>query len=290
LWESFYFQTVPIVLNSPFIEVLRTKYNLPMVILNSWDEFDESKLNYSNYTFDDSYFEKLSLYEFKLNIVIKNMNTYSHVDNTNQPLDIKMNDLFTDDDRNGIFIELGAYDGLIQSNTAYFEYKKNWGGILIEPSRTQYELCKINRKNSIVLNYACVSNDYNEEYVCGDFNGSLMSSVDGKRNNMENLTKVKAITLEKILDENLNGRKINFLSLDTEGYELPILKGLNLEKYRPKYFLIEVYNFDFENIKNFMEAQSYNLICNFSNYNKTDNPSWDGSHNDFLFLDKLSKN
>jgi hypothetical protein len=85
LWESFYFQAVPVVLNSPFIEALRSEYNLPMVILNSWDEFDESKLNYSNYTFDDSYFEKLSLYKFKLNIVIKNMNT-------NQLLDIKLNE------------------------------------------------------------------------------------------------------------------------------------------------------------------------------------------------------
>jgi len=289
LWESFYFQTVPIVLKSPFIEVLRSNYNLPMVILNSWDEFDESKLNYSDYNFDDSYFEKLSFYNFKLNIVIKNMNTHSHVDNNNQPLDIKLNKLFTNDDKNGIFIELGAHDGLTQSNTAYFEYKNKWEGILIEPSVTQYELCKINRKNSIVLNYACVSNDYNEDYVYGDFNGSLMSSVNGQRNNAENLTKVKAITLEKILDENLNGRTINFLSLDTEGYELPILKGLNLEKYRPKYILIEVYRIDFENIKNFMESQNYNLICNFSNYNKKDNPGWDGSHNDFLFLDKFSK-
>ena len=36
---------------------------------------------------------------------------------------------------NGFFIELGAYDGLIQSNTAFFEKSKNWTGILIEVSR-----------------------------------------------------------------------------------------------------------------------------------------------------------
>ena len=41
------------------------------------------------------------------------------------------------------------------------------------------------------------------------------------------LIKVKATTLEKILDEHCN-TNIDFLSLDTEGYELEILKGLNL--------------------------------------------------------------
>jgi hypothetical protein len=91
------------------------------------------------------------------------MESYSNVDNERQPLDIKLDKLFTEEDKNGIFIELGAHDGIIQSNTAYFEYKYNWSGILIEPSFNQYELCKINRKNSIVLNYACVSNDYKEE-------------------------------------------------------------------------------------------------------------------------------
>jgi hypothetical protein len=115
-----------------------------------------------------------------------------------------------------------------------------------------------------------------------------MSSVVGKRINNKELIKVKAITLEKILDEHLNGRKINLLSLDTEGYELPILKGLNLSKYRPKYILAEIYNFDFENIKEFMILNKYELVCNFSNYNLKDNPGWDGSHNDFLFLDNFN--
>ena len=75
------------------------------------------------------------------------------------------------------------------------------------------------------------------------------------------------------------------MSLDTEGYELNILKGINLNLYRPKYMLIEVYNFDFDNICKFLKENEYNLLCNFSNYSKKTNHLWDGTHNDYLFVD-----
>ena len=78
---------------------------------------------------------------------------------------------------------------------------------------------------------------------------------------------------------------IDFLSLDTEGYELEILKGLNLLKYRPKLLLIEVYVKDYENIVTFLKLHNYSLQDNLTNYNKIDNPGWDGTHNDFLFKD-----
>jgi hypothetical protein len=35
-----------------------------------------------------------------------------------------------------------------------------------------------------------------------------------------------------------------------------------------------------------MFEKNYNLHSNFSNYNMSDNPRWDGSHNDYLFYDK----
>lgn len=47
--------------------------------------------------------------------------------------------------------------------------------------------------------------------------------------------------------------------------------------------LIEIYNFDYENILKYLKSFNYELICNFSSYNKKDNPCWDGSHNDYLF-------
>lgn len=83
----------------------------------------------------------------------------------------------------------------------------------------------------------------------------------------------------------LTDNTIDFLSLDTEGYELNILKGLNLTKYRPKYMLIEIYTKDYTDIVSFLMNHKYSLQCNFTNYNKTTNPHWDGTHNDYLFMD-----
>lgn len=210
--------------------------------------------------------------------------SYSHKDSKGVPLDSKLNILF-DNKRDGFYIELGAYDGLIQSNTAFFEKNLGWRGILIEPSFHGFKECIINRPNSICLNYACVSNDYKYDYVEGDFRyKNLMGSVGGKRLKSKDLVRVKASTLERLLDEHCHSN-IDFLSLDAEGYELEILKGLNLNKYRPNKMLIEVYTKDYDEIINLLNNHNYKLHSNFTNYNKIDNPGWDGTHNDYLFVD-----
>ena len=209
---------------------------------------------------------------------------YSHVDCNGVPLEIKLDMIFNGKE-DGVFIELGANDGLFQSNTAFLEKSRGWKGILIEPSIKGYEECKVNRPNSICLNYACVSNDYNSEFIYGDFeNNHPMGSINGERLNSNNVCKIKATTLESVLN-NYNFTEIDFLSLDTEGYELNILKGLNLDKYRPKYMLIEIYTNDYKSIVGFLSNKNYKLHSNFTNYSKVTNPHWDGTHNDYLFID-----
>ena len=94
---------------------------------------------------------------------------------------------------------------------------------------------------------------------------------------------ISVTTLDKILD-GVNVKNIDLLSLDVEGYEFEVLKGLNLNKYRPTYLLIEIYKVNFDDIYNHLTVNNYKLICNFSNYNKEDNPVWDGTHNDYLFM------
>jgi len=54
LWECFYLKTVLVVLRSQFIETL-LKYNakLPLVVLDSWEEYDETKLQYNSFSFEN---------------------------------------------------------------------------------------------------------------------------------------------------------------------------------------------------------------------------------------------
>ena len=110
-----------------------------------------------------------------------------------------------------------------------------------------------------------------------------MSSVENMRN-IENATliDVPCEPLYKILDY-LDVPKIDFMTVDTEGYELDVLDGLKLDKYRPTYLLVEIYEANKEIIINYLMGYNYILVENITNYNKLDNPGWDGTHNDYLF-------
>ena len=55
--------------------------------------------------------------------------------------------------KNGIFIDVGAHDGVSFNNTLYFKKTHNWLGINIEPIKTVYDKLVINRPNDINLMY-----------------------------------------------------------------------------------------------------------------------------------------
>jgi FkbM family methyltransferase len=214
-----------------------------------------------------------------------NQISYSLKDSKGLHFDLKLDSLFGAK-KNGVFIELGAFDGLTQSNTAFFEFYRNWTGILIEPSKQSYDLCCANRPKSICLNLCCVSSEYTEKTIFGDFNSITMASVNGERLNSQNLVEVNCNTLNNIVRDHIPNKTIDLLSLDTEGYELNILKGFDLSVNRPKFLLIEVYKSDYDKITSYLSSFKYAMHSNFSNYNKVDNPIWDGTHNDFLFYDE----
>ena len=59
----------------------------------------------------------------------------------NQPILIDEK-VFKNRIKNGFFIEAGAYDGEIFSNTLFFELKQRWTGLLIEPNPDAFKLLK----------------------------------------------------------------------------------------------------------------------------------------------------
>jgi len=208
--------------------------------------------------------------------------SYSNVTSKGVPFDLKLNKEIFFEKENGFFIELGAYDGLTQSNTAFFEKTKNWTGILIEASRDRYEQCVKNRPNSKCVNTACSSTD-NASISFNHENGLMSKVVD------DGVYSCDTSTLETILDNCEVDRNIDFLSLDVEGHELEVLEGLNLCKYRPNYMLIELWDDNEFDVKTLLYDNNYRCLGNYSKYNTRDNPSWgdSGYHNDYLFEDKL---
>jgi FkbM family methyltransferase len=155
---------------------------------------------------------------------------------------------------NGFFVEVGANDGIKQSNTLYYEKYLNWRGILIEPIPHLASKCKVNRPKAIIENFALVPFSHQENEIEMRYCG-LMSIVKGamKSENEEinhvregcKSQKIKAYdlktptaTLSSIL-ENHSISQVDFLSLDVEGFEIPVLNGIDFNKHRPKYMLIE---------------------------------------------------
>ena len=54
--------------------------------------------------------------------------------------DIFLDKIIFKEKKNGVFIEAGADDFIISSNSLYFEEKYNWTGILVEPVPTRFKL------------------------------------------------------------------------------------------------------------------------------------------------------
>ena len=90
------------------------------------------------------------------------------------------------DFRNGTYIELGANDGIDQSNSRHFEKFRNWKGVLVEPTPHNFLSCLKHRspETSIFCN-ACVSFEYSEKFVEIVYS-NLMSTPLGLESDIDN--------------------------------------------------------------------------------------------------------
>ena len=68
----------------------------------------------------------------------------------NQPILVNEK-IFKNKINNGFFVEAGAYDGEMFSNTLFFELKKNWTGLLVEPNPDAFEM--LTKKVVVLLSY-----------------------------------------------------------------------------------------------------------------------------------------
>lgn len=209
------------------------------------------------------------------------------VDNEQGRIDLKILP-YLKDIENGIFVEAGALDGLFMSNTKLLE-DLGWNGILIEPSYEACKKCLENRKSTIVWG-ALVSKNYKEDKIYGDFHfdgtegKGAWSSVTHNRDASDKMVYVPAMTLSNTL-RTFGITKVDFLSLDVEGYELNALKGLDFKEFDVKYILVEVNtrDYDLEDMDELLGKNGYKNLGCLSSFSKETNPDWDGSHSDYLY-------
>jgi hypothetical protein len=139
--------------------------------------------------------------------------------------------------RDGYFVEFGATNGVDLSNTYLLEKNFGWKGILAEPAKVWHEDLSVNRTASI--DFDCVWNKSGEVLnftVAQEAEYSTISSFIQKdahvsaRNNSE-VYPVKTISLNDLLRRHGAPSKIDYLSIDTEGSELEILRAFDFDQH-----------------------------------------------------------
>jgi FkbM family methyltransferase len=113
---------------------------------------------------------------------------------------------------NGIFVDVGAYDGIQTSNTYLLE-NLGWNGICIEANPLVFESLTRNRRctciNKAVTNYQGKAHFGIDRIAALNEPASVLVLCD---------------TLNNILKQSLCPKKIDYLSMDIEGHELTVLR------------------------------------------------------------------
>jgi FkbM family methyltransferase len=146
--------------------------------------------------------------------------------------------------KNGIYVDVGAHDGVSLNNTLYFEKNNNWRGINIEPIKNVFDKLVANRPNDTNINCAVCNIDGETEFYLNEGYTEMLSGIIGnydkrhlerlKNENIEHsaitqIIKVNTKKLETIFDENEMAH-INYLSIDVEGAEFEVIMSINFDK------------------------------------------------------------
>ncbi|XP_062607166.1 uncharacterized protein LOC134268947, partial [Saccostrea cucullata] len=129
--------------------------------------------------------------------------------------------------KNGVFIEMGAYNGKIHSNTLWLERKHNWTGLLIEGNPVSCPNIDRVQRNAWCL-CACVSRENETTFIEADeLGGSEKDMVDSHVIELKGYkrTKVPCFQLIDVL-QLIGVFHINYFSLDVEGGEMAVLNSM----------------------------------------------------------------
>jgi hypothetical protein len=143
------------------------------------------------------------------------------------------------------YIELGAFDGLTESNTRFFDECLNWDGLLIEGNPVKFPLLLQNRPHAHRLNFApgCRENSTNEtipfhsvHFTNGGVAGFAKDYPEGHK-----IVQVPCGSLTPVLQE-LAPNGVDFFSLDVEGSEPLIVGNIDFGKVHIDVLMVESWN------------------------------------------------
>lgn len=178
----------------------------------------------------------------------------------------------------GFFVDVGAADGLKLSNTYNLEKTHGWSGVCMEPRPDDFKMLRENRPNSFCLNYCAFDGTKNmvdfywigqgHELLSGipqfmEPESTIMSRILPILQNFPNglrKGKVSAVTLQQVLDQQKRSH-IDLLCVDTEGSEMPVLRGLDWDKTTVEIACVEANTQKaFSELVDFFSGMNYGLV------------------------------
>jgi len=177
---------------------------------------------------------------------------------------------------NGIAIECGAFDGITESSTYFFEKNMGWKCINIEASPPIFNILNQNRVNSFNFNLG-LGNSTTElifKHVVHPFHGEKFGngSFSHKFNHLELLQQENCRfdeyliccdtyknVIDKFMEKNFLGKEIDLFVLDVEGFENEVLFGMVGSKFLPKVMCVEFPHVGLENLKDVINTMGYNF-------------------------------
>lgn len=243
-------------LNKKYEEMKTQIYNFSRLILSNYTNEQQNVIktrgNYwcnrlgNKFWYNYNSIENIEKEYLELNdyeIKSQGIETYSLKDSKNVPIDIKLLTYLLKDKKQGFYIDICSKNKISGSNTYLLEKKYNWKGILIDSSNI-IQKSDFDRNNTILL-----KDEYSFETIINKYN------IEG----------------------------IDFLNFDTDENKLGTLKSICLSpKQIPKVLLIKIYDSELEEVCLYLR-EYYNIIGNYSDYNKYDNQNWEGNYNYYLF-------
>ena len=164
--------------------------------------------------------------------------------------------------RNGYFLNVGAHEGIELDNTYLLEKDYGWRGICFEPSPKTFP--KLINNRPLCNNQQALLYDQAGKKVYfyeADVLAGVSDDIGIHKDTVLLSKKIELVTttLNLVLDRENAPKNIDFMSLDTEGSELNVLKGLNLDKYKIEFIDLE-HNFEEPKrteIRNYLERRGY---------------------------------
>lgn len=175
---------------------------------------------------------------------------------------------------NGFYVESGAYDGEILSNTLLFERMRNWNGVLVEPNPDVFKKLMKKNRNAYAIN-ACLSTEPypTKKVLTGtSLQAKVLSQKSSKKRKQKKQQKlVQCFPLYSILLA-LNQTSIDYFSLDVEGDEKGVLGTIPWQKVKIDMLSVEYDKWQggVRQLCKFMFTKGYDCLVALSGYLVTD--------------------